>query len=61
MVDTAKYGLTTIVLRITEAEREHRLIDEGFIDHVVDGRHYTVDRDGIVGKAKNAVEPGLHH
>jgi hypothetical protein len=58
VVDTTKCGLTTIILGITKAEREDRLVHEALVDHVVEGRYYTIDRYGIVGKAENAIEPG---
>jgi hypothetical protein len=58
VVNTAKRGLTTVTLRGTNAKREDRLIEEAVIDHVVERRYDTVDRDSIIGKAKNTIEPG---
>jgi hypothetical protein len=48
LVDTAKDGVASVLLGRAEAEGEDGLVEETLVEHVVEGGHDVVDRDGVV-------------
>ena len=55
-VNTTKDSFAAVFLRGTKAERKHLRVEEILFDHLVKWWHNTVDRDGVVSKAENAIE-----
>lgn len=59
LVDAAEDDLgplAAVVVGVAQVEGEDGLVDQLLVDHVVEGRHDPVDRDGVVAQAQDAVE-----
>lgn len=57
LIDSTKDGLASVFLAGSDAEGEYRGIEELLVDHVVERWGNVVDRDPVICKAKNAIEP----
>lgn len=57
IIDASENGLTTILFRVTETEGEDGRIKESLVDERVEGRHDVVNRDGVIAKTEDTVEP----
>lgn len=57
VVDGAKGGLALLGIR-AEPESEHGRVEQTLVDHVVERRDDVLDRNRVVGKTEDTVEPG---
>ena len=55
-VDTTKSSLSSVFLRGSHAESEHRFVEETLVHKVVEWRDDVVDGDGVVSKTEDTVE-----
>ena len=57
LVNTTEDSFATILLRRSETEREHGLVEETLVHHLIERRHDAVHGDTVVRKTKDTVEP----
>lgn len=56
-INTTEDSLATIFLRVAQPEGKHGGVKKALVHHLEERRSDVVDRDGVVGKAENSIEP----
>ena len=59
MIDSTEDGLASVILAGSNAEGEYRGIKELLVDHVVERWGDVVDRNPVVCKTKDSIEPAM--
>lgn len=58
LIDATEGSLGLLALvGVAEVEGENRLVQETLLEHVVEGRDYSLDTDSVVAKTHDTIEP----
>ena len=60
LVNTTKCSLSSVLLRLSHAESEHRLVNEAVVHEVIKWRGDVADSNAVISKAKDTVESKYH-